>query len=264
MDTLKATHGVNDTGSNDFQLPSNILYVSPSNDKVLNLVSPATSNSNIVSSASPITASTTLNPSPTVQTSAADPVPVHTTPSDANLQMRRRHWEIVLAGPVLPICALPRRARGNVNADDTRELKLQAPSATAVGDIRLETSLNKAKSPKHTMRRKPDLAAVSQPSWAKRSAAYPCGKTSSLLETMTGTVVPLSRRYLQPSTELSTSVSGKMMDQRDIESLPVTALGRKQKRFQCQYCVATFAQRGDMTRHIRVKGECVYAYEHIV
>jgi hypothetical protein len=256
-DTLGVTLGVNDTGSNDFQLPSNILCASPGNDKVLNLVSPATSNSIVVSSASPITASTTLNPSPTVQTSAADPVPAHDAPSDVNLQMRRRHWEIVLAGPVLPICALPRRARGNLNVNDTRELTLPPPSATAVEDVRLETSLNNSKSPKNVMRRKSDLASASQPSWAKRSASYPSGKTSSLLETMTGTVVPLSRRNLQPSTELSTSVSGKLMDQRDRESLPVTVLGRKQKRFQCQYCGSTFAQRGDMTRHIRVKGVCV-------
>jgi hypothetical protein len=28
----------------------------------------------------------------------------------------------------------------------------------------------------------------------------------------------------------------------------------KQKRFQCHMCAATFAQRGDMMRHIRVKG----------
>lgn len=84
-------------------------------------------------------------------------------------------------------------------------------------------------------------------------------RMESLLETM---LTASSKPVLEETPPLTPSNSGSLSQAEELmveqiaaaSSTPRLGVSSKQKRFQCHLCGSTFAQRGDMIRHIRVKG----------
>jgi hypothetical protein len=207
----------------------------------------SSSNSTLLASASPVTTNTSTPRGPSPSFSRGD----------ANLLMRKKHWETVLADPMTPIQYLRRHALGTQNADKTRDKKLQgigSEKQKSQWAHDLEFSNSKASLACWTVS---PFEAPNSFEHKPNGPSYKYGRTSSLLENLTRDQQNLGGN-LQAATELSTSICEDIATSvEENTNRPVAALSRKHKRFQCHFCSSTFAQRGDMIRHIRVKGALV-------
>jgi hypothetical protein len=147
---------------------------------------------------------------------------------------------------------LPPRAHARVHADESSAQRRQywntvliegesSPALSSATLLPLSESPSFQKLPRVTA----DEGAAVPP--ACKAGGRPT-RAASLLENMMtdrGAGKPADRPGPDASSAAGTASPGA-----DLR----LGVAVKQKRFQCHMCAATFAQRGDMMRHIRVKG----------
>jgi hypothetical protein len=147
--------------------------------------------------------------------------------------MRRQYWSTVLHAQVSPKSLSHSSAKVVIpgippTANSQDHCKIQSNVGLQRGLLGL------AHFPPHSAAARSDAALYSRAS-------------SPLLEN--GMTIPNARatKEVFPTSPLSTGPMTHVSELR-------REFANKLKRFKCQYCAATFAQRGDMMRHIRVKG----------
>lgn len=169
-------------------------------------------------------------------------LPPHATYRDKDLTQRKRYWDTVMLEPTDdPLDHSPIFSAGSSAGIPTVHDSLPQRSHNFFSEERVLRPFGGI----------PDQAP----------------KMESLLETM---MTSVSKPLLEETPPLTPSNSGSLSQAEELmveqiaaaSSTPRLGVSSKQKRFQCHLCGSTFAQRGDMIRHIRVKGISMNRFEY--